>query len=125
MNTPSYTFRLKDAAQRTEPKIFVDLLIETGKFYRNEKSQIMYQVSPGDYCLLERKHDLAQLIADGDVIAVDGDLGETCDGTLWIWLTARKFSLPRLNPHIPFQRPNPAEEHRKTYQATLRAPVRK
>ena len=105
MKIPTYTFRLRDAADRSQPKIFVDMLVSTGKFYRNERSQILFEVKPGDYVVVDRKQALREIIADGTVIRVDGDLGDSCTDCLWFWLTARKHTLTRIggawNPPAP------------------------
>lgn len=107
MTIPTYTFRLRDAARRDEAKIFVDLLLSTGRFYRNEKSQILFKIAPGDSCLIERKQGLSEILSDGDVVRVDGDIGPACEDCLWMWLTARKHTLPRLNPYTAYNPPAP------------------
>lgn len=103
---PKYEFRMRDAAQLSEAKRFTDVVISTGRFRRNERSQIVFEASPGDWCLLERKQGLAQILADGDVIEFQGSLDDALD-TLWIWLTARKHTLQRHNPHLPWQDSRP------------------
>jgi hypothetical protein len=105
---PQYTFRLKDAAQKTEPRKFTDLLISTGKFRRNERSQIVFAVAKDDWVLVERKQQLTQIIDDGETIIVNGDLGDTCTDCLWMWLTSRKHTLQRHNPEKAWVDPRPA-----------------
>ena len=80
-------------------------LVATERFWRNEKSQIMFKVGPHDYCLIERKQGLRTILEE--VLRLEGDLDDTAFDTLWIWITAAKWKLPRLNPERPWNPDKP------------------
>jgi hypothetical protein len=107
MTIPSYTFLLRDAAKPATERAFMDVVLSTRRFWRNEKSQIMYEVAPGDYCLVERKLGLRSILNAGEVMRLDGDVDESTFDSLWFWITANKWKLPRLNPNLPFDPPAP------------------
>ena len=112
MSIPKFEFRLKDAANRGEAKRFVDTLVSTKRFWRNEKSQIMFEVAKGDHVMIVHKTGLRSIIEDAGAVEVTGDLGDTCTDLLWFWLLERKWTLPRLNPEKPWVDPRPKFENR-------------
>jgi hypothetical protein len=107
MTTPTFEFLLKSAPDRATARAWVDLCISTGRFHRNEKSQLTFKVGPGDHVLIVHKLGLRSILEDADVINVTGDLGETCTDCLWLWLNDLKWKLPRLNPNAAFNPPAP------------------
>ncbi len=110
---PTFEFREKDAAKPASARAWVQALVATGKFARNEKSTICYTVGkPDDYIYVVRKEDLTALVQDEVVIRVTGDLGDACNDCLWMWLTARKHLLTRLNPERPWVDSRPKFENR-------------
>jgi len=107
MMMTKFEFLQRDAAKLESSRAFMAAIIATKRFWRNEKSQIMFEVEPGDYCLVERKQGLRTILEDGDVLRLAGDLDDTAFDILWIWLTAAKWKLPRLNPERPWNPPKP------------------
>jgi len=107
MTIPSYTFLQRDAAKPAAERAFMDVVLSTRRFWRNEKSQIMYEVAPGDYCLVERKQGLRSILGSGEVLHLDGDLDDSTFDILWIWITAQKWKLPRLHPEKPWNPEKP------------------
>jgi hypothetical protein len=94
-----YEFCMARAAERTAPKVFVDALIATGKFWRDERSLLQYEVNKGDFCRIERRSEFAQIVQSGDALTILGaPLDDAVIDVLWLWLISRKWSLPRLNP---------------------------
>ena len=104
---PTFEFRQATAPQAAKQKAFVELLAGTKRIWRNEKSQIMFEVWPGDFCLVERKQGLRSILEGGEVIEIIGDVDDNCFDILWIWVTAGKWRLPRMNPEKPWQDPRP------------------
>jgi len=107
MTIPTFCFLQRDAASRETEREFLRQLIATGRFWRNEKSQIMFKVGSDDYVLIERKQGFRSILEDGDVLKLTGDLDDTCFDILWIWITAAKWKLPRLNPEKAWNPPTP------------------
>jgi hypothetical protein len=119
MTIPAYTFLQRDAAKSASARAFMDTLLGTRKFWRNEKSQLFFEVAPGDHVFLERKQGLRSILESGEVLRLDGDLDESAFDILWIWLTAAKWRLPRLNPERPWNPPKPAPVAHIPYQAPV------
>jgi len=117
MTLPAYTFLQRDAAKPASARAFMDTLLGTRRFWRNEKSQIMFEIGAHDYCLIERKQGLRTILEEAEVIRLDGDLDDTAFDILWIWLTAAKWKLPRLNPGRPYSPLRPAPVAHTPYRA--------
>ena len=101
--TTSFQFLLKDAHRPESARKFVQALVDTGKFSRNEKSTICFEVDKNDHTYVVRKQDLTAILQDGIALKITGDVaGADCFDTLWMWATARKHLLPLLNPHKPY-----------------------
>ena len=103
---PSFLFLLKDAPNPATARAFVQALVDTGKFARNEKSTICFKVGePDDYIYLVRKQDLTAVLEDELAVKITGDVGDACWDCLWFMLTSRKHHLPRIggawNPEAP------------------------
>jgi hypothetical protein len=107
MTIPAFTFLQRDAAKPAAERAFMDAVLATRRFWRNEKSQIMFEVAAGDHCLVERKQGLRSIIEAGEVVHLDGDIDDSAFDILWIWITAAKWKLPRLNPERPYSPPKP------------------
>ena len=88
----------RGAAGRGEAKRFVDTLVSTKRFWRNEKSQILFEVAKGDHVMIVHKTGLRSIIEDAGAVEVTGDLGDACTDLCWFWLLERKWALPRMNP---------------------------
>lgn len=98
---PTFRFLRRDAAQPASARKFMEAILATRRFWRNEKSQIFFEVAPGDYCLIERKQGLASVLEDGSCLSVTGDDFRTDDAhVLWVWLTAHKWKLPRIESAV-------------------------
>jgi hypothetical protein len=102
MKIQTYAFYHREAADRLAPKKFVDALIATGRFWRDEKGLINFKVGSGDYVRVSSGFNLQQILEDGEALIVTGDLGASCFSTLWLWASSRKHSFPRLNPERPY-----------------------
>ena len=72
----------------------------------------MFEVAPGDYCHVQRKQDFRSILDSGEFIRLSGDLDDAAFDTLWVWVTAHRWRLPRLNPHIPAPKPLPVRHVR-------------
>lgn len=99
---PLYAFYQKDAADRLAPKKFCDVLIATGRFWRDEHNLISLKIADGDFIKVENKRMLREIIEDGEVLRVVGDVDQACFDTLWLFATSRKWTFPRLNPERPW-----------------------
>lgn len=108
MTTPAFCFLQRDAAKPESQRAFMAQVIATQRLWRNEKSQIMFKVGPDDYCLVERKQGLRSILESGEMLTLTGDLDDSAFDILWIWLTASKWKLPRLNPERAWNPPKPA-----------------
>jgi hypothetical protein len=108
MSIPSFEFREKTAASKGEAKRWVDTLVATKRFARDEKSRILFEVAKGDRVQIAAKQALRSIIEDAGVVEVTGDLGDACTDLLWFWLLERKWTLPRLNPEKAWVDPRPA-----------------
>jgi hypothetical protein len=107
---PQFEFSQATAHQPEVQREFVRQIVATGKFWRNEKSQIMQLVAPGDYCLVERKQGLRSILESGEVLKLTGATDDNAYDVLWIWLTANKWKLPRLDPGKPWSPERPRSE---------------
>ena len=127
---PSYTFLQRDAAKPLAPKQFTDVLISTGKFYRDERGTLKFKVAPNDYLVVESRNALREILLSGDVVEMRGELGADDFAVMWQWFTSRKFAFPRLNPNAAYNPPAPKPvahlrpEERYTHGRDC-APVRK
>jgi hypothetical protein len=117
MPLPSYTFLQRDAALLQEPKKFVDALIATNRFYRDERNLIQFKVGSGEYLRIESRGTFRELILTGDIIKLSGDIDAQAFEVLWLWLIARKWTLPRLNPERAWNPPKPLDARRTSYAA--------
>ena len=99
---PVYQFLQRDAAQRLAPKTFVDALISTKRFFRDEKGNIRFKIDERDHMQVLRSMHLQQILQDGDVLEVIGDVDADMWRTLWLWATSRAHTFPRLNPEKPW-----------------------
>lgn len=107
MSIPSYQFLQRDAAKPQEPKRFTDALIQSGKFYRDERGLLKYKIGEGDYLVVESRNALKEILLSADAVEMSGDLSPDDFGTMWLWFTSRKFVFPRLNPDLPPEKPLP------------------
>lgn len=107
MSIKSFCFLQRDAAKLESQRVFMAVVLSTGRFWRNEKSSIMFEVAPNDFCLIERKQGFRTILEDGEVLQLTGDVDDTTYDILWIWLTAAKWKLPRLNPEKPYSPSRP------------------
>ena len=107
MSIPKYTFLQRDAAHPGEPKKFCDALIASGRFYRDERSFIKLKLEAGDYCIIDSKRTLREILLSGEAIQLDGDNSENATDTMWLWFAARRWTFPRLNPERPWNPPVP------------------
>lgn len=115
MSIPMFEFLQRDAAKLESSRAFMAAVLATKRFWRNEKSSIMFEVGPHDYCLVERKQGFRTILEDGEVLRLSGDLDDSAFDILWIWITAAKWKLPRLNPERPWSPPKPAPISRTGY----------
>jgi len=126
MSIPSFTFLQRDAAKSASEQTFMQAVIATHRIWRNERNQIMFKVAEGDYCLVERKQGLQSILDSGEVLTLKGDVDASAYDVLSIWLTAAKWKLPRLNPHLAYNPPKPAPVAHTPYKApTLGGTVRR
>ncbi len=74
---------------------FVAALAATGKFSRNAKSVVLFEVAPADWVAVSSKATLTALLAEvGDIQIDHAQL--TCDpAAAWHWLQSYKWKLPR------------------------------
>jgi hypothetical protein len=94
MSIPTFHFTRCDGSKPERAREFIAAVLATGRFWRSDKSQIKFKVAPGDYCLVERRHDLQSIIEDGEVLRLTGALDEAAWLALWTWLNASKWKLP-------------------------------
>jgi len=120
---PVYEFTQRDAADRFAPKKFTDLLIGTGRFYRDERSHIKFKVAAveHDYVVIDSKHTLAQILLSGEVVEMHGSLEQTDFDVMWLWFTSRRWTFPRLNPERPWTPDRPKSQ----FGAVPAKPVRR
>jgi hypothetical protein len=79
------------------PKSFVEAIIKTKRFYRNDKSQILFLTGTYDFVLVERKQDLRSILEDSGVIKITGDpIGPSGEFGFWVALTSQKWKLPNV-----------------------------
>jgi hypothetical protein len=95
---PTFEYRLSTAVDHgPASKAFVAAIIKTNRFYRNDKSQIMFLVAPNDFVMIERKQGLLNIIEEGNVIEITGDpLTADAEFGFWCWLTNQKWKLPNV-----------------------------
>lgn len=114
---PTFEFRLRDAADRDAKRRFVDVMLATARFARNEKGSLCFEVTPGDWCPLHRSPDFGAVLADADVIQVTGDAlsKETVD-CLWFFASEYRWKFKRIggawNPPKPLPVRNIGAVHR-------------
>jgi hypothetical protein len=108
MSIPTFEFSLRDAASRDTKRAFVDVMLSTGRFARNEKGTLSFRVTPGtkDWCPLHRAPDFGAVLADADVIRITGaDLTRETVDCLWFWASEYRWKFPRIggawNPDRP------------------------
>lgn len=95
MSVQVFKFAKCDGSKPAKHQAFVEAIVNTRRFARSAKSQVLFEVSPGDWCLVERRHDLQSIIESGEVLRLEGDLDEATWLALWTWLQASKWRLPR------------------------------
>lgn len=100
---PTFEYRLATAVDYgPASKSFVEAIIKTRRFYRNEKSQIVFLAAPNDFVLIERKQGLVVILLEGDVVKLTGDpLTADAEFGFWLWLTSQKHKLPRVESYRP------------------------
>jgi len=93
---PTFEYRLATAVDYgPASKSFIEAIIRTKRFYRNEKSQIMFLVGPYDWVLVSRKQELFTILVEGDVIKITGDpLTADAEMGFWLWLNNQKHKIP-------------------------------
>src|ERR1039457_2178086 len=101
MTVPVYEFNQRDAADRLAPKRFVDLLVSTGRFWRDEKSLMYFKIAEGDFSRLLRKSEFRQIMEDGNALRIEGGDDNAYD-VMWLWLVSRQYTLLRLHPSRPW-----------------------
>lgn len=90
-----FKFTRCDATKPAAQRAFMAAIIATRRFSRNQKSQILFEVRPGDYCIIDRRQGLQSVLEDGQVLELSGDIDDTAIMAMWVWLTAAKWQLPR------------------------------
>lgn len=97
MSIPTFVYFQHLAADRGPmPTAFAKALIATGRFHRTARSQILFEVAPGDYVMLVRRADLTTILEAGEVIRITGDeLDDNAYAGFWCWLNDRKWMIPR------------------------------
>ena len=105
MTIPTFEYLARHAALRDTPKAFLAKIRETNRFFRNERSQVMYEARPGDYVRLDGKLDLQSLLDDeATPLRITGGTDSAdCWTQLWYWLNSNKWRLDRLSPEKPWQ----------------------
>lgn len=105
MTVPTFSFSLRDAANRDTARRFVDLCISTGRFARNERGQTCWSPADDDWLPLTRAAELYWIIEDGQTLIVEGDKGDDATFCLWTFLNDQRWKLPRIggkwNPPKP------------------------
>lgn len=76
---------------------FVAQLVGTGQFTRNAKSQVLFELEPGDFIAVSNKSLLLSLLKDASAVRLSADYldFDTHGSLLWSWLTEYKWKLPR------------------------------
>ena len=107
MSIPSYTFLQKNAAKLDEPKRFVDTLISSGKFGRDEHGYVQFRLADGPL-IVQSKSMLREILLSGETVALGGDINDQAAfDCLWSWFAARRWTFPRLNAERPYNPPKP------------------
>ena len=102
---PTFIFSLRDAAKPETAKAFVELVISTGRFARNEKGSVVWSPAPNDWVPIARANEFRAILEDGEIIRVTGDVNSDAYFTLWMYVADRRWKLPRIggawNPDKP------------------------
>lgn len=95
---PTFEYRLATAVDHgPASKAFVEAIIKTRRFYRNDKSQILFEIAPNDFVCVSRKQELRNILDDGDVVKITGDpLDDSAEFGFWLWLTAQRWKIPSI-----------------------------
>ena len=95
---PTFEYRLSTFVDRGPvPKSFVEAILKTKRFYRTDKSQILFLTGTYDFVLVERKGDLASILEDSGVIKITGDpITADAEFSFWCALTSQKWKLPNV-----------------------------
>jgi hypothetical protein len=64
------------------------------KFTRNARSQVLYELEPGDYVAISNKGVLQSLLSELD-IQINSDILRADPAAAWHWLISLKWRLPR------------------------------
>lgn len=103
--TLRFEFSQRDAANRDTAKRFIDVLLQSERFARNEKGSLCFLVKPGDWCPMHRRQDFAAVLLDGGAIELAGDTDEASTDCMWFWASQYRWKLPRVggtwNPDKP------------------------
>jgi hypothetical protein len=79
------------------PAKFLQALIDSGRFFRNARSQILFLIAepPAQFMPVIRKEELRGILESGELLQLTGD-SLTADDFfgLWTWVYDRRWKLP-------------------------------
>jgi hypothetical protein len=74
----------------------IAILAATGKFTRNARSQILFEVGPQDWVCINSKTSLMAILEETRLVAIDDSFLRLDGGsTLWSLVNSHKWLLPR------------------------------
>jgi hypothetical protein len=95
---PQFEYRLSTAVDHgPASKAFVEAIIKTNRFYRTDKSQILFLVGPNDFVMVTRKSELTAILVEGDVMKITGDpIDDSAEFGFWVWMNNQKWKIPNV-----------------------------
>ena len=95
MSILKFHYQRLDGAKPGKAREFVDAIRATNRFYRNDRSQILYKVGEHDYFAVADRDALQSILTETGIIELSGEIDDPAFLVMHIWLRSAAWRLPR------------------------------